>query len=86
MATGWRGWDPAKPFWKLGDSRALISVPPAGTSFTPFSALGSLLILIQEELVGALVFPLETSEPGSAASSLQGSRGREDSGIQRGTQ
>ena len=84
MAVGWRGWDWAQPLRELGDSRALISVPPAGTSFTPFSALGSLLILLQEGLAGAVVFPLETSEPGSAASSLWGQEG--DSGILQGPQ
>lgn len=84
MALGWRGWDWAQPLGELGDSRALISVPPAGTSFTPFSALGSLLILPQEGLAGAVVFPLETSEPGSAASRRWGQEG--DSGSLQGPQ
>lgn len=50
-------------------------MPPAGTSFTLFSALGSLLILFQEELVGVVVVPPETPEPGSAAPSLWGEEG-----------
>lgn len=70
--AGVEGVGRAQPRWKLGDSKPLISVPPAGTSFTPFSALGSLLILVQEGLVGAVVVPLETSEPRSAATSLEG--------------
>lgn len=78
--AGEEGVGRAQPRWKLGDSKPLISVPPAGTSFTPFSALGSLLILVQEGLVGAVVVPLETSEPELPLWGL-GVRGEGDSGI-----
>ena len=39
-----------QPGWKLGDWQGFNLQPPAATSFTPFSALGSLLILVQEGL------------------------------------
>ena len=39
-----------QPGWKLGDWQGFNLQSPAATSFTPFSALGSLLILVQEGL------------------------------------
>lgn len=63
-----RGWDRGRAGWKLGDSEGFNLHASCWDLITPFSAPGSLLILVQEGLVGAVVVPSGTPEPGSAVS------------------
>lgn len=66
MAGGWRGWDRAEPRWVRR---------PQAFHLRASCWDRSLLILVQEGLVGAVVSPSEDPEPGSVAPSL-GGRGR----------